>query len=395
MRRIRVRWYWPLVLAFLILIAFNLQKLLRAEPPTAPRAGDVAAAERVAQSPPGTSDERDRPPPAGSISGNGVIEPAEPETKVGAALAGRIAAVAVREGQKVAAGDVLVEFEQEVEKAALAAAVADVAAARAQLQRSVRGNRSEDVAAALADADNVRARAELSRGVLERLEQVQRGGGATVDEVERARRQAEADAAAARASESRRQAVVAGSRREDVELARAQLAAAESRRDQAQAALDRLTVRAPVAGEVLQVKYRVGEYYQPGSDPLITLGDTSQIRVRMDVDERDIGRVQLGAPMIVRANAFPGVDFTGKVVEIGRRMGRKNVRTDDPTERNDTKILEIVGLLDTPDGAPSGSSDGTPGLIVGQRVTSYIVGHVLAQAGAAASPAPAASTSAP
>ena len=391
MRRIRIRWYWPLVLAFLILIAFNLQKLLRAEPPTAPRATDVAAADRAAEPPPGTGDERDRPPPAGSISGNGVIEPAEPETKVGAALAGRIAAVAVSEGQKVAAGDVLIEFEQEVEKAALAAAMADMAAARAQLQRSVRGNRSEDVAAALADADNARARAELSRGVLERLEQVHRGGGATVDEVERARRQAEADAAAARASESRRQAVVAGSRREDVELARAQLAAAESRRDQAQAALDRLTVRAPVAGEILQVKYRVGEYYQPAGEALITLGDTSQIRVRMDVDERDIGRVQPGAPMIVRANAFPGVDFTGKVVEIGRRMGRKNVRTDDPTERNDTKILEVVGLLDTPDGA----SDGSPGLIVGQRVTSYIVGHAVAQVDATKSAAPAASTSAP
>lgn len=361
MRRIRARWYWPLVLAFFVLMAVNAQKLLRAEPPTTPRPTDVAAATRTAAPPPGTLDERDRPPPAGSVSGNGVIEPARPETRVGAALAGRIAAVAVAEGQRVSPGDVLVEFEQEVEKASLTAAEADVAAARAQLLRSVRGNRSEDVAAALADADTARARADLSRGVLERLEQVQKGGGATVDEVERARRQAEADAAAARASESRRQAVVAGSRREDVELARAQLAAAEARRDQARATLDRLTVRAPIAGEIMQVKYRVGEYYQPGSDPLVVLGDTSRLTVRMDVDERDIGRVAVGAPLIVRANAFPGRDFTGKVSEIGRRMGRKNVRTDDPTERNDTKILEVVGVLDAPEG-----------LIVGQRVTCYV-----------------------
>ena len=361
MRRFRARWYWPLVLAFLILMAFNAQKLLRADPPTTPRPPDVLAAGRTATPPPGTVDERDRPPPAGSISGNGVIEPARPETNVGAAVSGRIASVAVTEGQKVSPGDVLVEFEQEVEKASLAAAEADVAAARAQLLRSVRGNRSEDVAAALADAETARARADLSRGVVERLEQVQKGGGATVDEVERARRQAEADAAAARASDSRRQGVVAGSRREDVELARSQLAAAEARRDQARALLDRLTVRAPIAGEILQVKYRVGEYYQPAGDPLIVLGDTSQLTVRMDVDERDIGRVTRGAPLIVRANAFPGRDFTGKVSEIGRRMGRKNVRTDDPTERNDTKILEVVGVLDAP-----------AGLIVGQRVTCYV-----------------------
>jgi HlyD family secretion protein len=59
----------------------------------------------------------------------------------------------------------------------------------------------------------------------------------------------------------------------------------------------------------------------------------------MDVDERDIG----------------------KVAEIGRRMGRKNVRTDDPTERIDTKILEVVIDLDEP---------GT--LVPGLRVTSFV-----------------------
>lgn len=42
-------------------------------------------------------------------------------------------------------------------------------------------------------------------------------------------------------------------------------------------------------------------------------------------------------------------------------MGRKNVRTDDPTERNDTKILEVVARVDP--GAP---------LVVGQRVIAMI-----------------------
>ena len=49
------------------------------------------------------------------------------------------------------------------------------------------------------------------------------------------------------------------------------------------------------------------------------------------------------------------------VRELGRRMGRKNLRTDDPTERNDTKILEVVIALDTFDG-----------LVVGQRVSAMI-----------------------
>jgi HlyD family secretion protein len=51
----------------------------------------------------------------------------------------------------------------------------------------------------------------------------------------------------------------------------------------------------------------------------------------------------------------------GKVVEVGRRFGRKNVRTDDPVERNDTKILEVVIEL-----------EGHELLVPGQRVMSYV-----------------------
>jgi len=83
--------------------------------------------------------------------------------------------------------------------------------------------------------------------------------------------------------------------------------------------------------------------------------------VRMDVDERDIGRIKLGLAAYAVADAFPGQRFSGKVAEIGRRMGRKNVRTDDPTERIDTKILEVVIDLDEPGK-----------LVPGLRVTSYI-----------------------
>ncbi|MCA9679229.1 MAG: efflux RND transporter periplasmic adaptor subunit, partial [Myxococcales bacterium] len=106
------------------------------------------------------------------------------------------------------------------------------------------------------------------------------------------------------------------------------------------------------------IAYRAGEYYQPGGEPLAVIGDTSTLTVRMDVDERDLGRVAVGAAVVVRANAFPGVRFTGRVQAVGRRMGRKRLRSDEPGERNDTKVLEIVIALDDP-----------RGLVVGQRVT--------------------------
>jgi multidrug resistance efflux pump len=362
MRPYRFRWFHPLAVLVVLAMALSVVNMLRAAPPTSPSAHDIQNAARTVAPPPGTADFRAAGPSPGTIaSGYGIVEAVDRETKVAAPVPGRITRVAVAEGQQVVADDVLVLLDRSVEQAAVSAATADVDAADAQLARAVRGSRREDVQATLADAETARARAALSKGIAERTAQVQASGGATADELDRARRQAEADEAAAHAAEARSAAVIAGSRREDIQLARAQAAAARGRLDQAKAVLDRLTVRAPIAGEILQSKYRAGEYAQPGGDALIVMGDTSKLTARVDVDERDVGKVFVGAKVIVRADAYPGKDFTGRVRELGRHMGRKNVRTDDPAQRNDTKILEMVVTLDAP-----------AGLVVGQRVTCYV-----------------------
>lgn len=360
----RKRWF-SIVLTLVVLgMGFQATRLLRAEPPTAPRPGDVAKAQRDVPSP---NDEREAPAPASVASANGIVEPREPEVRVSAAASGQIARIAVTEGQKVAAGDVLVELDRRIEAAQLAAAEADVAAARADLDRVLRGTRTEELRAARAETEGARARATLARGVAERTERAAAAGALPGEELERARKEADAAEAAARVVEAREQAAIAGSRREDVQLSRARLASAEARRDQAAAVHARMLVVSPIAGEVLQLPYRAGEWYQPGAQagevtPIAVVGDTSKLRVRLDIDERDIGRVAVGAKAVVRASAFSGKDFPGTIVELGRRMGRKNVRTDDPVERNDTKILEVVVAL-----------DGAPPLLVGQRVTGYVL----------------------
>jgi HlyD family secretion protein len=87
------------------------------------------------------------------------------------------------------------------------------------------------------------------------------------------------------------------------------------------------------------------------------LGDTRALRARIDVDEREIARIRLNGDGFVTADAFPGRHVAGRVVEIARRFGRRNVRTDDPAERIDTKVLEL--------------SDAA-GLVPGQRVIGYV-----------------------
>ncbi len=329
--------------------------------PTVPRDKDVAAVESEVDPPKG-GDERMQIPPGRLIAGNGVVEPADREIKVASQVPGRVARVRVHEGDWVDPGAVLIELESEAERAALLAAEADVALAEAELARSLRGLRREDRDAVFAETEAARARSALSSSTLERIENLARAGAATQDELDRSRRTAEAERMALQAAQARWRAAAAGSRREDVLSARARHEAAKARRDQQAAMLDRLTIRAPIASEVLQVKIRTGEYYNPSaSEALVVLGDTRVLRVRMDVEERDVGKVTLGAAAFVIADAFSDRRFAGRVVELGRRMGRKNLRTDDPKERIDTKILEAVIELQDHER-----------LVPGLRVKSYV-----------------------
>jgi multidrug resistance efflux pump len=330
-------------------------------PPSRPRETDVEKAKREVPAKEGTADFRTPLPQTALIGGNGVVEPRGEEVAVAAPLPGKIMARRVQEGSQVKTGDAIVELENSAELAALRAADADLAVTEADYLAARRGGRASDVAASSAEAEAAQARAELSKASLDRIERLAKDGAATGDELDRARRTYEADAAAASAAGARTKSV-RRPRKEDVLAAQARVEASRARRDQAAAALDKLVVRAPIDGEVLQAKYDVGEYYSPsGGDALVILGDTRVLQVRMDVEERDIGGLALGAKSFVMADAWPGRRFEGKLVEIGRRMGRRNVRTDDPTERTDTKILEVVLELEDP-------ADLVPGL----RVMSFV-----------------------
>ncbi len=357
---VKVATYGVLAVGF-VFAASSIYRAVTAGPATVPRKGDLVKAERLILPQRPGGDPKVESPEGDLLAGNGVVEPYGKETKVAAAVPGVVAAVFVQEGERVEAGKVMLELGREPEKAALVSAEAGLGQAQAELAKVTAGSRPEEIDAAEREAGASKARADLSQRVLARLEPLGASGAATGDEVDRARLLAAADLEASKAAAARAALVHRGSRSEDVALARAKVVTATAQREEALVRFERLLVKAPSGGVVLQVKFRIGEYYQPtGVEPLFVLGDTTKLRVRMDLDERDVGRVTTGSPAFVTADAFPGRRFNGKVGEIGHRMGRKNVRSDDPIERIDTKILEV--LIDLDD-----SKDLLPGL----RVLAY------------------------
>jgi multidrug resistance efflux pump len=154
-------------------------------------------------------------------------------------------------------------------------------------------------------------------------------------------------------------------REEDRSFAEADLKLAQGQLDEAEARYEKTFSRSPIDGTVLRKHHRSGESVSNSStvpDPILTIGDRKTLRVRVDVDETDVSKVQVGQRAYVTAEAYGAKKFWGHVVRLGQQLGPKNVRTDEPTERVDTKILETLVELDAGAQLPDGL-----------RVDAYIV----------------------
>jgi RND family efflux transporter MFP subunit len=129
--------------------------------------------------------------------------------------------------------------------------------------------------------------------------------------------------------------------------AEAQLAQARAELKSTETDLERLTVRAPVDGQVLQLKVHLGEFAPvaataAGEPPLILLGSVTPLHVRVDVDENDAWRVRAGAPAIGYLRGNKNIKTPLTFVRFEPYVVPKKSLTGDSTERVDTRVLQVV-----------------------------------------------------
>lgn len=137
-------------------------------------------------------------------------------------------------------------------------------------------------------------------------------------------------------------------------------------------AIDQTRVRAPFDGDVLNVWANAGEIAAPSAaTPLILFGDKSQMRVRAELEERDLVHVRVGQKVIIRSDAHPGKDFVGKVTSMGGALGTRAIATRGPRRPSDVDVLEVIAELGE-----------QPLLLPGMRVDVFFANDETAQAGA-------------
>jgi HlyD family secretion protein len=291
------------------------------------------------------------------IAGPGRVEPASEDIKIGSELSGRLKVVNVEEGDVIQRGQVLAELENADYRAQVESARANVIAKEATLRKVINGARHQERAEAWSSVNESKAVMENAKSELHRRQELFSAGVVSREELDRYAREADVAQAKYEAAVQQHALVDDRAREEDQSFAEADLKLAQAQLEEAQARYDKTFIRSPIDGTVLRKHHRRGESVSNSStvpDPVLTIGDRKTLRVRVDVDETDVSKVTVGQKAYVTADAFGKQKFWGHVVRVGQQLGPKNVRTDEPTERVDTKILETLVELDPGSHLPDG-----------------------------------------
>lgn len=231
-----------------------------------------------------------------AVAAIGVVEGGSGNVAVGAPVSAIVESIPVAWGDHVEAGDPLFELDARDLRARLPTARARVEEARAALERAEHQLR---IAERL-HGDDVLSDEQLSEHKFEVQE--------------------------ARAALTTRQAEVA----------------------EIVAEIERRTVRAPAAGDVLAIKIRPGELVEqsPGGEPPMVLGDAQSLSVRVDIDENDSWRVAPGARAYAYVRGAPGLGAPLHFERVEPLVVPKTSLTGASAERTDTRVLQLVYGVD-------------------------------------------------
>ena len=230
-------------------------------------------------------------------SASGKIQPKR-QVNISANQMGRVTRVAVEEGQRVKAGQFLLEIDPRSLEGQLQRGEASVAAAQSSLQ----GARTA--------VDTARVNLDLARQNLRRQEELSKDGLTTRENLERAQNEV-----AVRETDLR-------AREQDIETREQQIKQEQAALATTRYNLTQIIVSSPMDGLVTRRSIEEGETAVVGTmnnagSVLLTIADMSVLEAEVEVDETDIPTVMLGQQAKITIDAVPDRTFRGHVTEIG------------------------------------------------------------------------------
>ena len=244
------------------------------------------------------------------IASSGIVEAQSRNIEIGTPLPGIVKTLNVKVGDKVKAGAALFSIDDRDTRATLAIKQADLTKAKA------------DLLIAKATLEDARTLNNLATAVTDRR---------AISAEELLKRHNTVSIAQAR-----------------VESAHAFIQQAEANLADTQTTLNRLTILAPVAGDVLQVNIRPGEFAQAGSvnPALLMLGNLDQVHVRVDIDENDAWRFDKTRKAVAFLRGNRSFEVNLELAYVEPYVIPKKSLTGDSNERVDTRVLQALYRFD-------------------------------------------------
>lgn len=268
-----------------------------------------------------------------AVSANGTVQP-ERSINVSPKTSGVLKSLLVKEGDLVKKGQEIAYMDGSNLQGQLTQAQGELASAQANLQKTIAGNRPQNIAQAQARLKSAQASLYQQEDDLHRNQELFNAGAISRQTVNQ--KITERDRAQAQVMEMQEALALqkAGSRREDIDQARAQVTSARGSMQNIQAQIDDTVIVAPFAGVVTQKYADPGAFVTPTtagsqvssatSSSILSLASTNQIVA--NVAESNIAQLRWGQKAIINADAYPGRIFEGRVTQIAAQATvEKNV----------------------------------------------------------------------
>jgi multidrug resistance efflux pump len=284
-----------------------------------------------------------RPDRVTMIAGSGLVEARRENIPIGVNIPGVVTDVFVKKGERVPAGAPLFRTDDRDYQAQLKVKQAELDAARARLHKLEMAPRPEDVPPSRAAVEEAEARMNDAEAAMARTQRLFSRNAIPASDFDKDRYAFLAAKATFARAKAELERVLAGSWKEDIAVARAEVQLSQSQVDSIKTSLERLVVRAPMDGEVLQLNVRLGQYAAfAWREPMVVLGDIHRLHVRVDIDENDLPYFSTGSEAVATLKGRPRVRFPLKFVYVEPYVIPKQSLTGYNSERVDTRVLQVI-----------------------------------------------------
>jgi HlyD family secretion protein len=263
------------------------------------------------------------------VSTNGKVEPVD-YVDVRVETPGLVKNVLVHAGDSVSKDQILAQLsepglEQELE-----------AQARADLQTLEGGGRSSDITELDGNLNRLKSDRDAAQRNLDALDRLLAKQAATRFEVDQAKQSVSSLDVQIQGLQARRAALVG---KGDLGAAQARVREAEANVQLSRDRIAKDVIRSPIAGTIYDLPARAGSFLHPG-DPVASIGKLNPVRVRVYVDEPELGRVSPGETVRITWDALPGKEWRGvvekrptEVIALGTRQSDAGARARYKCER--------------------------------------------------------------